>query len=70
MKALWNKRNLPYLYILVMIVICIIFGTTRALPIIGFNAVAVMFVISIVLSFLMRGALDAAPKQDEDDNDD
>ncbi|MEY8420354.1 hypothetical protein AALA83_13895 [Oscillospiraceae bacterium 44-5] len=70
MKVFWNKRNLPYLYILVMVVICIIFGTTRALPIIGFNAVAVMFAISIVLSFLMRGALDAAPKQDEDNEDD
>lgn len=70
MKKIWNKQNLPYLYILVMIVVCIIFGTTRALPIIGFNAVVVMFAIAVVLSFLMRGPLNSAPKRGEGDEED
>ena len=70
MKRIVDKKNLPYLYILIIIAICVAFGTTRALPIIGFNAVAVMFGIAIVLSFLVRGPLNAAPKRGEDGEED
>lgn len=70
MRRILDKKNLPYLYILIIIAICVAFGTTRALPIIGFNAVAVMFGIAIVLSFLMRGPLNSASKRGEDNEED
>ena len=70
MKGILDKKNLPYLYILIIIAICVAFGTTRALPIIGFNAVAVMFGIAIVLSLLIRGPLNASPNRGEDSEED
>ena len=65
-----SKKALPYLYILVMIAVCIIFGSRKWLTIVGFNAIAAMFAIAVILSFLLRNSLNSAPKRGEDDDED
>ena len=66
---MFNKKNIAYLYLAIMVLVCVIFGANRLFATIGFPAISAVFGISIVLSFPLHKALSEVSDQDDDDED-
>lgn len=70
MKNLFDKKNIAYLYLAIMVLVCALFGANRLFATSGFPAIVAVFGISIVLSVLLRKPLSEVKEQEDDDEED